>query len=1555
MIRIKPRRCGYGGEKGYTCQRLPQLQDWMFNEEIPFIAQMQAEFNKLPLRVKGMVYTEETIDMGWSEFGPHPEVPELTCRSNTDPASDTTDVSVWGSTGIPVEVGNATAYPVYGGSSGWLDLFNSGYEITGGTQYFYHNVSGTAAATSDVYIKVTGVDHEYHDIYLVGNIPTFKNGEQEMEMGPGLLEPMLDTDFAPVGIDTIPAWEAGLDADIFTNIVLNAWKGVIDDRIQNIYARLNNIPTGTTDYNLRDLKREEYENTDCQNFRINLSSGDSLQTRGNQIANLYTVTDGQVAVDDYSVYVSGDIFTVEPAMDYPIYVWVRVYETEGSGTTTTAEIVLLDDSYSIGDELSGGEVIAKEQISVPGSVYRYKYTVQFDDGRKYTGLLFFGFPLPDADDHVVVVGGVRKVFGGTDDDSFVLLKIFQTECSPVMNFASDAETGLHGVIDFDINGNEIITPLPGSTVTPEPGIVQPAVNIALVVNGSTETNTQSTTDVPTVEAVYNFIHGITAYNGPVANAKATEVELSGISGSTVFGEPVDYVIPINKDRWAQNTEDEIAGYTTSESMYEAAKAAWELAGEPTEGEIYEAYIEASTIYSDAYYTVYGDVSDGEPGTTYVINNIVLMNGDMMGVAATTAPSVRAVYNFVHDIYALSTAGTILVNAQNVPYVSHGTPGTVFTVDSLDKARYEAEEYYQDEVPTVKAVMDYVEGRPCQSSVAGLIAVSAGTESLASVHGTTAAAGIVQPVKNINIGTQDPNAVSPTAVPTVEAVYNFIHGNTITGYDVADAKADIVGSTITAAGSTAAALVAGAKPGTFHVTNDFTILGGTVTDYTGPQAVPTALAVYIYVTGYVSAYLSAYTAKAGYIKVNSTTGKESLYSAANLTYQAGCVYTVMNINMTSPGTKREISEHTVPTVEAIINYIHQNKTYHYIADGAHYTATLDIEDSKATPTAMTISSPGTASESVSHTGTPGTVQVTTDIICVTGTTITATGCVVPTAQAVVDYVLTHGPAVIGATVGILVVNTSGETISDITGSTHAAGVVQTVENIKMHGTANKRSESLVSVPTVEAVINYIRGTTIGGLSDTESSLAVAGSITQTPATGEPTSVSFSGGQQGVVNVTSNIIAVNGETSCTDCVPTADAVAKYVALHGGTGSMLFPNIRALGYVSESLPSSAAHGQGVTFLIAVEAGSTIGVEYGGSGISVYAAFADSEAEAGTVFTSGFSVTTDGYARVSVIDTGYSDGCVRFLKDGHYMSLYKSANLKATAGSVISVSGGAESVDGSPGRVYISNGVYFGGDKAYSQVTAPSMEAVYDFIHGTTAAGVAMMSSLADIAGSTITGTTALALVSGTKPGTVYVTNDFTLFGGTVTTYNDPQAVPTAKAVADYVRLYGGDVSEAVIGSFTATDSSESWVSGSTAAPGIFDVVDTLAAATTVSTRSISTASVPTVAAVKDYVDGYIGTYTGPFCVNSDGTINGGDVYFAGASICTAAKRTTQMSGTQTIWLVITKTGSTTYSASWSTGATNTATTVSYPIAKCTGTGTSRVFTQLHYGALNITGRWM
>ena len=517
------------------------------------------------------------------------------------------------------------------------------------------------------------------------------------------------------------------------------------------------------------------------------------------------------------------------------------------------------------------------------------------------------------------------------------------------------------------------------------------------------------------------------------------------------------------------------------------------------------------------------------------------------------------FDIASKTYALSTAGTILVNEQNVPYVSHGTPGTVFTVDSLDKARYEAEEYYQDEVPTVKAVMDYVKMEGATSSTVGIIGYTTNQpEVLWPIPGSTVSPseGYVQNVRNIYVSS--PHSVSGYAVPTVDAVYHFIHGTTVEGM----------------------------------------------------------------------------------------TFSSALATAGTMSYHA-----------------------------------------------------------------------------------------------VEGTTVT------------------------GA----------------------EQGVYEVVENIV--------------------------------------TLDENGSV-----------------------------SVIGSTTAQGYVPEAQAVVDWTS---------------------------------------------------------------------AFVSGYTATAGVLSKDNV----------------------QSEFLEGARSGIATVARNIE--------------VQVTGDRSYSTWVVPTVEAVINFIHGDTiyngGGEYPTASSLAEIAGSTITGTTALSLVLGTRPGTVHVTNDFTLFGGTVTTYNDPQAVPTVKAVADYVRLYGGDVSEAVIGSFTATDSSESWVSGSTAAPGIFDVVDTLVAATTVSTRSISTASVPTVAAVKDYVDGYIGAYTGPFCVNSDGTINGGDVYFAGASICTAAKRTTQMSGTQTIWLVITKTGSTTYSAAWATSATNTATVVSYPIAKCTGTGTSRVFTQLHYGALNITGRWM
>lgn len=1708
MIRIKPRRCGYGGEKGYTCQRLPQLQDWMFNEEIPFIAQMQAEFNKLPLRVKGMVYTEETIDMGWSEFGPHPEVPELTCRSNTDPASDTTDVSVWGTTGIPVEVGNATAYPVYGGSSGWLDLFNSGYEITGGTQYFYHNVSGTAAATSDVYIKVTGVDHEYHDIYLVGNIPTFKNGEQEMEMGPGLLEPMLDTDFAPVGIDTIPAWEAGLDADIFTNIVLNAWKGVIDDRIQNIYARLNTLPAYDTDQKLRDLTVAENKDSECDNFQISLESGSPVRdpddvdagkyhaatlpnadntstpiTVGSQWhsrtvtavwqdaeniwwwtveddPNQYTISGGDIAYGDNTISVVGLSGLYAPFYAYLMPSFdVTITHTD----VVAADVPTVVDGGTArmitdGDVLPSGGTVTGFTSSGSGAATRYAWETVGDNTaeiRTKTGSQLSEEGTADPEPGGIGIGGVRIIQSVAESDPLILYKIYHEDCIAGIEkpeAAADAATAgwlrLSPVFPYEEELMNVEIPSGTEGVDPTvigatAGIVQPVHNIQI--HGSTEYRTQSPVDVPTVEAVYNFIHNYDDFaDGEFEQASALA------TGSTMYTDGSSVAIYTK----------EVSGYTGSLAVPGTAIIATDIKTILVEGRTVTAsgcvptaqavvdYIGdltfdgvGSTVGIIGYTTNVPETLWPIPGSTvdpaagYVQNVRNIYVAGTHSVSGYAVPTVDAVYHFIHGTTvegmtfssALATAGTMSYHGVEGTTVTGAEQGVyevvenIVTLDENGSVSVIGSTTAQGYVPEAQAVVDWT-----SAFVSGYTA-TAGVLSKDNVQSEFlegARSGIATVARNIEAQVTGDRSYSTWVVPTVEAVINFIHGDTIynggSEYPTASALAEIgriEGSTWEGSAHIVTGVTAsGCLPGTCEVVSN--ILAATVngTYSSVDNVVPTADAVVKYVDGFVKPI-----AVNGWIQI-AQSGAEELWETT-IPAAPGIVQPVSNIKLgTSPHF--EESSKDVPTVKAVHDFVH------WMTDGGTF--------SKALATGVVINAPAGQSTvaNLAAGAIPGTCFVVTNMMgmagdgvilntdYIVGASTISLESVVPTVAAVKAYVDAASGGVL-AVVGELVTSSSDpfEDIDDIGATTAAPGTVWTVENILLNGTddATHRPYSKKAVPTVEAVVNYIRGTTISN-TDTESSLAVAGSITQTPATGEPTDVTFSGGQQGVVNVTSNIIAVNGETSCTDCVPTADAVVKYVSLHGGTGGDgVLPNYQGL----QATGGPGPNGIGITFLLPVKPNESTWFTVG-SGMSYDAVFATEDDTAGTAVSAGDAVSSSvaGYIRLSIIDPGQNQtaGCVRLYTPtaSSGVPLYKSNGfaLPASGNSVITISSDAETVSGEPGRVYISNGVNFGGDRAYSKITAPSVEAVYDFIHGTTASGVEMLSALADIAGSTITGTTALALVEDTKPGTVYVTNDFTLYGSTVTTYNDPQAVPTVKAVVDYVRLYGGSTDLAVVGSFTATTSAEAWVSGSTASAGIFKVVKDVKMATTDSdaarsisrtsvptveavylfvsgytatvgsftatssaetwvsgstaiagitkvvsniamastdteaARSISKTAVPTVEAVKKYVDDHV--YTGPFAVEATGTgtnvkIKEGKAYFGTTVFTYAGIASTAMANSATLYAKCTKGSSTiTIVTTDTTGST----VACFPIASKDASGN---ITQRQWGDINIMGRWM
>lgn len=1065
MIRIKPFKCGYGGAKGYTCDGIPSLTSGhMFDKNQVVrttggidvtVADLDWEFNQLPTRVKGMVYTEDTMDMSWD--GPeHPEVAELTCRENTDPFSDaTTDISVHPDY-LPTNYnGSVYNYPVFGGTSAWSDLFNSGYMLSGSTHYFYQAYPNPDPDTShdvpyvnenhDVYLYVTeDPTHKHYKIANTSHIPSFKQitpeGTVELEMGPGLLEPMLDTDFDPIHIDQIPAWEAGDDSQIVFNQLINTWKGVVDDRFRNIYWRLNNLPIPSgIDENLLDLIDQDNSGNECPTFQITLTGGTALQSVGSFTENTYEVAYGTLPINGVDIHLlplSGLTFHFEED-DTIIYIWLTVDEDE-------------------------------EPIS----------------GEPYTAAVVTDSEEPEAD-HVYLIGGVAKIVGGTDNDSYVLFKIFQEDCITEVVFDRGAPSnGLLGVIKSGEEEGEVIVELPGSTDTPAPGILQPAVNIWL-----NDPRSESTTDVPTVEAVYNFVHGITAYNGPVADAKATEKSVSNTEGSTVYSQvTAGSVITITKDRADQNTQETLynlqtadtqlqaaqadyntaeTNYNTAKSNYDSAKAAWEAAGSPSSGAEYDAYQAAQTAlstaetalgtattalatkqaaYDTAYGNVYGAVTAGTPGTVFTINGIIISDSSILG-GSSSVPTAYGVWTFAHGIYALATVGS--VNTSVTPHThSQGTPGTVFTIDVLDKELYDDGKYLQDEVPTVKAVMDYVQNEQTVDAVPGILIDGNTTEEWYDTTPVeTPVTGIVNVSQLIVKGTTP--GISLSAVPSVQAVYDFVHGTTADVHYRALATAGTISttSTTTGTGNNAVTTVTGTtftggEPGTVEVSAN-------IVDYNGGSetgCVPTADAVVKYV------HTQLIGSTAGYL-VEGVMG-ETLIGAI-----PGMASVARNICVADIIADRSGCIVAIPTVEAIYNFIHGVTTYQGISDP------LDTSPALATPAAMTAS---TTAPTLAG-ATPGTVYVADSIEVDSTGTITAGNCV-PTAQAVVTYVAIHGGTGGGGYNGPFKVNSDG-TVEG--GDVYFAGASIC--------TAAKRTTALTAGQTAWVVVTkngLIYGATIG---------------------------------------------------------------------------------------------------------------------------------------------------------------------------------------------------------------------------------------------------------------------------------------------------------------------------------------------------------------------------------------------------------------------------------------------------------------------------------------------
>lgn len=1212
MIRVKPGRCGY---KEYSCVGIPKLTDHMFNMEDDFVSSMMSEFDKLPVKIKGMVFTEDTIDMGWSTPGPHPEVAELTCRSDTDPYSypGNGEVSIWGSTGIPFVVNGQTYhYPVYGGTTGWADLFNS--KISGSTEYFYRN---------KVYIKITGNTTQYLPIADLTHVPVFITGDTtnpEYEMGPGLLEPMLDTDFDPIGIDQIPAWEAGDDGFIFNNIVIGAWKGVIDDRISNIYARLNSQTPS------QQLQGEEYRDSECSNFQIYLTSGAPVRSKTSLAAhkairetlpeitvegvtrpikigdiwnsetvvdiykkeilgteyyfiiteeapNRYSISPGNIIVKDIPCTVPGVDNLTAP---FYAYLTVSVFDFKESSGTTLPEIVVSGTTRAIavGDVVADGGTVTSVTSAVVDDSTVYTWDISYDSYKAEGEIKVLDATQLDENQNAdpepggIGIGGVRLIESSESETAYTLFKVYHEDCISSIDRTDDA---VAGYIQIEVSNNtpsEHFYQVPGTTAIPQPGIVQPTRNIEII--GATPSlRSISVSYVPTVEAVFNFIHGYTVYTGssedlPVASALADAIGMS-VTGS---GTTLEVLGHTGTPGTYQVTTDIICTYGTTVTAVGCVPTAQAVV------DYVERHITpVSVLGATAGTLINGSTTEewgtGEPyidpvtGIVDVSEQIVV--GATPGLSLEVVPSVKAVYDFVHGTTitpayrALVTAGTMSVSGSSIS-LSGYTPGTSVVVGNISVVNGSTTTNVAYVVPNAKAVVSFV----LRDAVPSALEVASASEQSESWKSNwpKPVQSTVEVSSNILIGRTP--GISIRAVPSVKAVYDFVHSpdtNTSIAFYGSLAISQIINAPVS--GSTYATLAAGALPGTCYVVTDM----------------------------------------------------EGLYGD-NVVLQSS--YTIDGV------------------VHALVD-------------------------------------------------------------------------VVPTAEAVKRYVAAHSGSVAGATAGTLVAGEATEEWSTTSPAVTAVqGIVYTTTTIVV---GEIPSISLYAVPTVKAVKDYVDGQIVG---------ATAGYL---------------------------VLGPMGET-LTAAVPGIVGVSKNICI-------------------------------------------------------------SDIEA---------------------------------------------------------------------------------DRSDAKTAVPTVEAVYNFIHGATITDTDTSSALAEAGATTVatSGATSAALSTNAVPGTFYVTNDMTVLGTTVTSYTNPQAVPTAMAVAEYVALRGGG-----------------------------------------------------------------GGYHGPFKVNLDGTVEGGDVYFAGASICTAAKRTTALTTGQTAWLVVSKTGSnpSSYSASIVTGATNTATDVSYPIAK----NASGTMLQLHYGVVNITGRWM
>lgn len=330
MIRIAENRCGY--INGYTCSPIepindifaetpidifrtpnPTDDDWVWTDSLivdyghTYTHQQECidNYAQVPQSFEGFVLTmPEVADMSGGTYSRPFEVPEIACRTNMDPFVD--GKSVQNASADYTAMSNA----LY---DGLIDLYNNVYEYKDPATQAYVNPEPTVF---DVLINhnASGVDKTQVTGTTSGRY-YFRQTVQpayNFTVGPGLLEPMLDTMFPPVSVDTITGPDALGDFTVWLFDEFNAWKGLIDDRLSNMHQAVAQFDYGSIN-GLLNLEAAKNMEGPCDNFTI---------VAGYTASPLFRTEDyrsGKYSILGGTIYVNGSTTGITvPALLYDI-------------------------------------------------------------------------------------------------------------------------------------------------------------------------------------------------------------------------------------------------------------------------------------------------------------------------------------------------------------------------------------------------------------------------------------------------------------------------------------------------------------------------------------------------------------------------------------------------------------------------------------------------------------------------------------------------------------------------------------------------------------------------------------------------------------------------------------------------------------------------------------------------------------------------------------------------------------------------------------------------------------------------------------------------------------------------------------------------------------------------------------------------------------------------------------------------------------------------------------------------------------------------------------